>query len=55
MTQTVGIAGLGIMGGPMLAESPYVEEVVLGPGGVLENAEPGLLLIDGHRNGDSEG
>ena len=94
MTQTVGIVGLGIMGGPMAAnllkaghtvigydsqpaalerlgaaggkvadsvaavttgadvvitmlpDSPHVEEVVLGPGGVLENAEPGLLLID---------
>jgi 2-hydroxy-3-oxopropionate reductase len=30
----------------MLPDSPHVEEVVLGPGGVLENAEPGLLLID---------
>jgi len=94
VTQTVGIVGLGIMGGPMAAnllgaghtvigydsqpaalerlgavggkaadsvaalttaadvvitmlpDSPHVEEVVLGPGGVLENAEPGLLLID---------
>ena len=94
MTQTVGIVGLGIMGGPMAAnllkaghtvigydsqpaalerlgaaggkaadsvaavttdcdvvitmlpDSPHVEEVVLGPGGVLENAQPGLLLID---------
>jgi len=26
--------------------SPQVEEVVLGPGGVLEHAKPGLLLID---------
>jgi len=94
VTQTIGIVGLGIMGGPMAAnllkaghtvigydsqpaalerlgaaggkaadsvaavptdadvvitmlpDSPHVEEVVLGPGGVLENAEPGLLLID---------
>jgi 2-hydroxy-3-oxopropionate reductase len=30
----------------MLPDSPHVEEVVLGPGGVLEHAEPGLLLID---------
>jgi 2-hydroxy-3-oxopropionate reductase len=30
----------------MLPDSPHVEEVVLGPGGVLENAERGLLLID---------
>jgi 2-hydroxy-3-oxopropionate reductase len=30
----------------MLPDSPQVEEVVLGPGGVLEHAEPGLLLID---------
>ena len=94
MTQSIGIVGLGIMGGPMAAnlleagytvigydsqpaalerlgaaggrladsvaavttdadvvitmlpDSPHVEEVVLGPGGVLENAKPGLLLID---------
>jgi 3-hydroxyisobutyrate dehydrogenase-like beta-hydroxyacid dehydrogenase len=47
MTQTIGIVGLGIMGGPMAAnlreftmlpDSPQAEEVVLGPGGVLENA-----------------
>jgi len=91
---TVGIIGLGIMGGPMatnliaaghpvigydaqptalerftaaggtaadsvaaatadadvvitmLPDSPHVEEVVLGAGGVLEHAKPGLLLID---------
>jgi 2-hydroxy-3-oxopropionate reductase len=30
----------------MLPDSPQVEEVVLGHGGVLEHAEPGLLLID---------
>jgi 2-hydroxy-3-oxopropionate reductase len=30
----------------MLPDSPYVEEVVLGSGGVLEHAEPGLLVID---------
>jgi 2-hydroxy-3-oxopropionate reductase len=30
----------------MLPDSPHVEEVVLGEGGVLEHAEPGLLLID---------
>ncbi len=30
----------------VLPDSPQVEEVVLGPGGVLEHAEPGLLLID---------
>lgn len=30
----------------MLPDSPQVEEVVLGAGGVLEHAEPGLLLID---------
>jgi 2-hydroxy-3-oxopropionate reductase len=30
----------------MLPDSPQVEEVVLGPGGVLDHAEPGLLLID---------
>jgi 2-hydroxy-3-oxopropionate reductase len=30
----------------MLPDSPQVEEVVLGPGGVLEHADPGLLLID---------
>jgi 2-hydroxy-3-oxopropionate reductase len=30
----------------MLPDSPHVEEVILGAGGVLENAEPGLLLID---------
>jgi 2-hydroxy-3-oxopropionate reductase len=30
----------------MLPDSPQVEEVVLGPSGVLEHAEPGLLLID---------
>jgi 2-hydroxy-3-oxopropionate reductase len=94
VTQTIGIVGLGIMGGPMAAnlleaghtvigydsqpaalerlgaaggkaadsvaavttdadvvitmlpDSPHVEEVVLGPGGVLENAKRGLLLID---------
>jgi 2-hydroxy-3-oxopropionate reductase len=94
VTQSIGIVGLGIMGGPMAAnlleagytvigydsqpaalerlgaaggrladsvaavttdadvvitmlpDSPHVEEVVLGPGGVLENAKPGLLLID---------
>jgi 2-hydroxy-3-oxopropionate reductase len=93
-TSTIGIVGLGIMGGPMAAnllkaghtvvgydaqpaaldelsaaggkaadsvaavtagadvvitmlpDSPHVEEVILGSGGVLENAEPGLLLID---------
>jgi 2-hydroxy-3-oxopropionate reductase len=93
-TSTIGIVGLGIMGGPMAAnllkaghtvvgydaqpaaldklsaaggkaadsvaavtagadvvitmlpDSPHVEEVILGAGGVLENAEPGLLLID---------
>ncbi len=94
MSVTVGIIGLGIMGGPMatnliaaghpvigydaqtaalerftaaggkaadsvaaatadadvvitmLPDSPHVEEVVLGAGGVLEHAKPGLLLID---------
>jgi 2-hydroxy-3-oxopropionate reductase len=92
-TRTIGIIGLGIMGGPMAAnlvraghqvigydtrperldrlgadggraadsvaaatdadvvitmlpDSPQVEEVVLGPGGVLEHARPGLLVID---------
>jgi 2-hydroxy-3-oxopropionate reductase len=30
----------------MLPDSPHVEEVILGEGGVLEHAEPGLLLID---------
>jgi len=30
----------------MLPDSPQVEQVVLGPGGVLEHAEPGLLYID---------
>jgi 2-hydroxy-3-oxopropionate reductase len=30
----------------MLPDSPHVEEVILGGGGVLEHAEPGLLLID---------
>jgi len=30
----------------MLPDSPQVEEVVLGPGGVLEHAKPGLLLVD---------
>jgi 2-hydroxy-3-oxopropionate reductase len=30
----------------MLPDSPDVESVVLGPGGVLEHAEPGSLLID---------
>ncbi|HYH28872.1 MAG TPA: 2-hydroxy-3-oxopropionate reductase [Pseudonocardia sp.] len=30
----------------MLPDSPQVEEVVLGEGGVLEHAEPGLLLVD---------
>jgi 2-hydroxy-3-oxopropionate reductase len=30
----------------MLPDSPHVEEVVLGAGGVLENARPDLLLID---------
>ena len=30
----------------MLPDSPQVAEVVLGPGGVLESAQPGLLLID---------
>jgi 2-hydroxy-3-oxopropionate reductase len=30
----------------MLPDSPQVAEVVLGPGGVLEAAAPGLLLID---------
>jgi 2-hydroxy-3-oxopropionate reductase len=30
----------------MLPDSPYVEEVVLGSGGVLDHAKPGLLLID---------
>jgi 2-hydroxy-3-oxopropionate reductase len=30
----------------MLPDSPQVREVVLGEGGVLEHADPGLLLID---------
>ena len=30
----------------MLPDSPQVAEVVLGPGGVLETAAPGLLLVD---------
>jgi 2-hydroxy-3-oxopropionate reductase len=30
----------------MLPDSPQVEEVVLGPGGILEHAKPGLLLVD---------
>ena len=30
----------------MLPDSPQVEEVVLGPKGVLEHAKPGLVLID---------
>jgi 2-hydroxy-3-oxopropionate reductase len=30
----------------MLPDSPQVEEVVLGPGGVLSSARPGMLLID---------
>jgi 2-hydroxy-3-oxopropionate reductase len=30
----------------MLPDSPQVEEVVLGPDGVLEHAGPGLLLVD---------
>ncbi|MEV6285587.1 2-hydroxy-3-oxopropionate reductase [Kribbella sp. NPDC051770] len=30
----------------MLPDSPQVAEVVLGPGGVLESAQPGVLLID---------
>jgi 2-hydroxy-3-oxopropionate reductase len=30
----------------MLPDSPQVEEVVLGPDGVLEHAKPGLVLID---------
>jgi 2-hydroxy-3-oxopropionate reductase len=30
----------------MLPDSPQVEEVVLGPGGVLGHARPGLLLVD---------
>ncbi|MEC3980463.1 2-hydroxy-3-oxopropionate reductase [Amycolatopsis sp. H20-H5] len=30
----------------MLPNHPHVEEVVLGPGGVLESAKPGTLLID---------
>jgi 2-hydroxy-3-oxopropionate reductase len=30
----------------MLPDSPDVRDVVLGPGGVLEHAAPGLLLID---------
>jgi 2-hydroxy-3-oxopropionate reductase len=30
----------------MLPDSPQVEEVVLGPDGVLEHAKPGLLLVD---------
>ncbi|WP_433291352.1 NAD(P)-binding domain-containing protein [Pseudonocardia sp. CA-142604] len=55
MTQTVGIVGLGIRAAvttdadaviTRLPDSSHGEEVVLGPGGVPENAEPGLLLID---------
>lgn len=30
----------------MLPNSPQVEDVVLGPGGVLESAQPGALLVD---------
>jgi 2-hydroxy-3-oxopropionate reductase len=30
----------------MLPDSPQVEEVVLGPGGILEHAKAGLLLVD---------
>ncbi len=30
----------------MLPDSPDVEQVVLGPGGVLEGARPGMLLVD---------
>jgi 2-hydroxy-3-oxopropionate reductase len=30
----------------MLPDSPQVEEVVLGPDGILEHAKPGLLLVD---------
>jgi len=30
----------------MLPDSPQVEQVVLGPDGVLEHAKPGLLLVD---------
>ncbi|GAA1624910.1 2-hydroxy-3-oxopropionate reductase [Kribbella alba] len=30
----------------MLPDSPQVSEVVLGPGGVLESAAPGVLLVD---------
>lgn len=30
----------------MVSDSPDVEQVVLGPGGVLEGAHPGLVLID---------
>jgi len=30
----------------MLPDSPQVEEVVLGPDGVLEHAKPGLVLVD---------
>lgn len=30
----------------MLPDSPQVEDVVLGPDGVLEHAKPGLLLVD---------
>jgi 2-hydroxy-3-oxopropionate reductase len=30
----------------MLPDSPQVEDVVLGPDGVLEHAEPGLVLVD---------
>ncbi|UUX48854.1 NAD(P)-binding domain-containing protein [Nisaea acidiphila] len=30
----------------VLPASPHVREVVLGPGGVLENAKPGTLVMD---------
>jgi 2-hydroxy-3-oxopropionate reductase len=30
----------------MLPNSPHVKEAVLGPGGVLEGAKPGLILVD---------
>ena len=30
----------------MLPNSPQVKEVVLGPGGVLEGAKPGTILVD---------
>jgi 2-hydroxy-3-oxopropionate reductase len=43
---SVAAATAGDMVITMLPDSPQVEEVVLGPGGVLEHAEPGLLLID---------